>query len=149
MFAFLLLRFRSAFKVSLGDRHSDDQRDVMAYVLGRFGLQEPAERIRYITRSITYWSASDALTEELLTKGDATEMKAGAEALTFLLEYARVAPGSQPIVSVNIARLALRVGDEARARSALSAAIEEDQPVIRKRIQGDATLSRLLEEMED
>lgn len=141
MFAFFLLRYRSSF--ILGGRHSGDQRDVMAYVLGRFGLHEPAERIRYLTRSLTYWSASDGLTDQWLAKGAANEIKAGAEALTYLLEYASMAASSQGIVHVNIARLALRAGDQAIAREALSAALKKDEPLIRKRIQGDATLSRL------
>jgi hypothetical protein len=108
MFAVLLVARRGGlpFGGRLGNRHTADQRDVMAYVLERSGLGAYCQRIRYASRSLKYWALADELTEELLRNGDPAEIKQGIDAFIFLLDYAAINPDSVRLIRSNVARLA-------------------------------------------
>ncbi len=92
-------------------RHSDDQRDVTAYVLGLHGFATEATSVRQSGRPQSYWSISDYFTEQILRSGDPAMCGRAQTALDNLLEYASMASPSRALVHLNCARLALAAGD--------------------------------------
>lgn len=126
-------------------RHRDDQRDVMAFVLGAHEFYEQAQTTRSVERKLSYWSESDRLAEYCLLSGGPDTMRRGVRCLQHLLEYASMAETSELLVHFNIARLAARAGDKALAREHLTTARKGNHRVIDRRISFDEELARLVE----
>jgi|SRR5438876_4412698 len=124
-------------------RHSDDQRDVLAYVLGLNGFVREAQELRATSRTVTYWATADDLTERWLKSGDKDVIQRGLAALETLLEYAQIATPSQWLIRTAMARLAVATGDLDRARRELRLAAASKHPVILKRIDYDPNLKGL------
>jgi hypothetical protein len=125
------------------NRHHDDQRDIVAYILGINGFNEKVDMIRSSERELSYWSLADALTEQCLQKKDLEETQRVIKVLQNLLEYASIADSSCLIIHYNIARAAARVGDMAMAGTHLSQSKKGKEGFILKRISFDEVLSNL------
>ena len=132
--ALRVLRARRDKRASYTTSHSDDQRDVAAYVLNVRGLSAEAHDLRSATRRLPYWSIADELTQRALVKNDAEHTRKLLSALETLLKYAAIAETSCLLLNYNIARLYNSVGDTEHAKAALCAARKENHKVIEKRI---------------
>jgi len=122
----------------------DDQREVFAYILGVHGFLQEAQQHRLVGREETYWSIADMLTEIWIAAGDRDQAGKGVRALEDLLDYAHPADSSVNLIRLNIARLALVAGDEAKARSILAGLREKNDAQLKKRLAHDPHLAAFL-----
>ncbi len=120
--------------VGLGDKHSDEQRDVVAYVLSNNSLNSNADEIRNITRDISYWSICDLLTQKWVDSGDKELCRQGAKTLEDLVGYASINPGSLLLIQSNIARLYKEAGNESEAQKFIDEILKSNSGVIRARV---------------
>lgn len=123
--------------------HSDDQRDVTAYVLDVHGLHKEAADLRRVSRKMSYWSIADDLTQGFLDAGDNDRLKQLAEVLEELMSYGAVAETSCFLVNYNLARIHLELGNRDLARAKLDEALKDNHKVIGKRIQLIPDLNKL------
>lgn len=123
--------------------HSDDQRDILAFILGASDFHEDAAAIRNATRKRSYWSICDELTEKWLATKDLSIMERGIVALERCLDYAAIADSSKRLVQLDIARLALGKGDAELAIRHMKCARKEGDEVVEKRIAFDEALQEL------
>lgn len=128
---------------SMGNRHSGDQRDVFAYVLGLCGLSVDANFIRAWPRDLSYWSISDILADRWIEANDEKVIRSGISALTELIDYAEIHPSSGRIIQLNISRLYLALNDAPSAKRYLNLANAEGDKVIAKRVALNPTLQEL------
>lgn len=118
----------------LGDKHSAEQRDIVAYVLSTMSLNEYADEIRYIPRDISYWSICDHLTQKWINKGDKSLCIKGAESLEKLIDYARIHDQSILLIKSNIARLYKEAGEESTSQKIIDEIMLSDSGVIQTRV---------------
>lgn len=123
--------------------HHDDQRDVTAYVLDVHGLHREATDLRRVSRSISYWSIADDLTQGFLDAGDPNRLNQLAKALEDLMNYGAVAETSCFLLNYNLARIYLELGNLKLARAKLDEALKENHQVIGKRIELIPALTEL------
>jgi hypothetical protein len=71
-------------------RHRDDQRDVLAYILGAHGFYEEADWARGSERRLSYWSGADRLTEGVLRSPEKDKLQRAIKCLEALLDYAGI-----------------------------------------------------------
>jgi hypothetical protein len=116
-------------------QHSDDQRDVMAYILGATGLVEYAQEVRNIPREISYWSLSDDLTEKWLHTNNKDICLEGAKALERLIDYASMANTSVMLVHTNIASLYRFAENLEKSNQFIELAANSKHEVIKKRLE--------------
>lgn len=98
-----------------GESHSDDQRHVLAYVLGANGYVDQAHDLLHRSDSSSYWAEVDFLTNSTLASENKENSKRLINTLKALLEYASIAPVSQGIIHFNLAKLYAREGDPVEA----------------------------------
>lgn len=125
-------------------KHSDDQRDVMAYILGANGFYEEASHFRNIERDTSYWALSDYLAERCIESGDKDKIQRGIKCLSDLLSYARMSDTSELLIHYNLARLSTIIGDLKLARNHLELARKGRHRVIEMRIAFDKNISQIL-----
>ena len=118
----------------LGDKHGDEQRDVVAYILSMMSLGTYADEIRYIPREISYWSICDHLTQKWLDTGDKTKYMEGAKALEKLIDYAQINDQSILLIKSNIARLYKEAGDINKSKSIIDEILLSGSGVIQSRV---------------
>lgn len=125
-------------------RHqAEDQRDALAFTLEISGLNEDAQFIREWPRKISYWAASDTLCFKWLKDGEQDRIKMGINSLEQLIDYASIAGGSERIILLNMAKLALAIGDVSQAEKHIASARTEKDEVIEKRIQANSDLAAI------
>lgn len=129
--------------LSYTSKHSDDQRDVMAYVLGANGFYEEASHFRNIERETSYWALSDYLAERCIESGDKDKIQQGIKCLSDLLSYARMSDTSELLIHYNLSRLSAVVGDLKLARNHLELARKGKHRVIEMRIAFDKNISQI------
>jgi hypothetical protein len=115
-------------------KHKDDQRDVLAYILGNFGFIAEAKEIRLIERTISYWSLCDYLCEKWISTGDKEVCLKGARAMEQLIEYADIADTSVMLINTCIANLYKNASDNEKSAQAALNAFEVKHKVIEKRL---------------
>lgn len=118
----------------LGGSHSDDQRDITAYILDVNGLHSEAEKIRHVDRDMSYWGISDSLTQRLLDENNEDKIGKLIKSLEQLVDYASITKSSRHIVNYNLARLHARLGDKKTAKAKLEKALNGEREIITKRI---------------
>ncbi|EJL6264453.1 hypothetical protein NMS06_003456 [Vibrio cholerae] len=91
-------------------KHSGEQRDVVAYILGVNGLNLYANEIRMFPRDISYWSLADHLCEKWIDSGDKEVQRKGAASLIELIGYARIAEESITLIKTSVVRLSQESG---------------------------------------
>jgi len=124
------------------EKHHDDQRFVMAYMLRLHDFDDEADHI-LATGETSYWVQGDRLAALALRSTD-DEYRARAErVLLGLLEYAHVHPVSQGIIHYNLARIAKSRGNDNSAAAELRAAEQLIPKLLAKRLKLDATFSGL------
>jgi len=119
---------------SLGDKHSDEQRDVTAYILSVSNLGADAVEVRSIQRKIAYWSICDHLTQKWLETGDINIYRKGAIALERLIDYAGIADKSKLLIKSNIAALYKASGQSEKADNLIKEIMASKSGVIAKRV---------------
>tara|TARA_Y100000310_G_scaffold139998_1_gene139351 strand:- start:967 stop:1947 length:981 start_codon:yes stop_codon:yes gene_type:complete len=87
------------------NKHADDQRDVVSYILAAQGLREDSIEIRNYSRNISYWSICDYLTQKWMASEDKVTCLKGAQALDALIDYAAISDSSLLLIKTNIAQL--------------------------------------------
>ncbi|GBE92630.1 hypothetical protein [Nostoc cycadae] len=125
-------------------KHSDDQRDIMAYILGANGFYEEASHFRNIERDTSYWALSDYLAEKCIESGDKDKTQRGIKCLSDLLSYASMEDTSELLIHYNLSRLSAIVGDLKLARDHLELARKGRHRVIEMRISFDKNISQIL-----
>jgi hypothetical protein len=123
--------------------HSADQRDTIAYAMEAHGLPNDAAVIREWPRQLSYWAASDILCSKWIREGDREHAQRGLVSLEFLTQYAAIAEDSRRIIALNMARLALAIGDGEMAKNHLRIAREKRDLIVAKRLKNDASLTSL------
>jgi hypothetical protein len=124
-------------------KHVDDQRDVVAYILGVHGFYQEATQMRALEREISYWSLADSVTEKCLESSNSDFVQRGIRCLTSLLSYAEIEQSSQLLINYDLARLAANAGDLKLAKGYLELAQKGNHPVINMRIAFDRNLSQI------
>jgi hypothetical protein len=124
-------------------KHKDDERDIVAFILGIHGFHEEAKWARSSDRRLSYWSEADRLTEIVLQDGNKDKISKAVTCLECLLNYADVDPLEALLIHFDIARLAVATGDEASARKHLAAARGKGHEVIEKRLIMDDKVAAL------
>jgi len=120
-----------------------DQRDVFAYVLGAHKMYAEADRVRHLEHA-TYWGQADYLAEQCIGGGDPNKTRAGISCLKNLLDYEPdIAETSKLIIHYNIARMAASVSDNETVRAHLAFTKHQENPLLKKRVAADQSLSRL------
>ena len=125
--------------------HSDDQRDVVAYVLGANEFRKEAEDLRHSVRRLSYWSIVDELTERWLNTDDSEVMTRGVAVLDQLLAYASMQPSSRDLVRFNIARLLLRLGDSDRLKREIANLPTSKSALVSRRLRHNESLRQEFE----
>lgn len=141
--AMLIYLRRRTPKLFFTRSHRDDQRDVLAYVLGMHGFDEHAQLTRNSQRRLSYWAEADRLTESVLSEGDEERIRNAITCLQDLLDYAWILDTYRMLIHVDIARLAAAIGDNALARDYLKRARRRGHKVIEKRIDMDERLKSI------
>ncbi len=140
---FSAIKLKSGDKFDQGKKHSGDQRDLYAFVLSNCKLSHEAELIRAWPRDLSFWSASDILTEHWLQNIDRNTILSGITAFNELINYAEVAPSSVRILQLNAARLCLALNDIQLTRKYLADATSVKDLTISNRIKMLPSLSQL------
>ncbi|WP_322685282.1 hypothetical protein [Nostoc sp. DedQUE07] len=141
VFIYISTYFFSASKI---DKHNDDQRDIVAYILGVYGFYKEASQLRNLQREITYWSIADSVAEQCLQSGDPATVQRGIDCLSSLLSYAYIHEDSELLIKYNLARLAATTTDLKLARDYLEEARKGNNSVINMRINFDKSLSKII-----
>jgi hypothetical protein len=118
-------------------RHSDDQREVLAYLCGMHGLLAEAEHLLQMPRRTSYWAQADRLGNRGVLKEHETQRGAYKNVLADLLVYTTPADLSKGIVHYNIAKITLAAGDRAAFKQHIELAEKFGGRLIRTRIQID------------
>lgn len=118
----------------LGEKHSGDQRDIVAYVLNSMSLNREAEEVRFIARDISYWSICDHLTQKWLETEDKSVCLIGARALERLIEYAGIHDQSVLLIKSNISRLYKHANEEEKSKNLVEEVLASESGVIRFRV---------------
>jgi hypothetical protein len=121
-------------EVTRGDKHADEQRDVVAYILSVCSLGSYADEIRNIPRKISYWSICDHLTQKWLEADDVRLCENGANALERLIEYAAIADKSVLLIKSNIAKLYKAAGKLDKSQSIVDEIMASESGVIKARV---------------
>lgn len=123
-----------------------DQRGVLAFFLELNGFHKDAEVLRRLPTEQSYWSLSDWICASALKSDDPDVARRALATLEQLaqLRKERIAPFSLAIIKTNMARLALRVGDAARAKKELESAVKHRDQIVQERISLFPELSALL-----
>ena len=124
-------------------RHSDDQRQILAYVYRMNGLDAEANRLDNLPHKTTYWAESDRFSGNAIASGDPSLIRNALDTLTTLLNYCAMAEKSEAMVTYNVARLQLSLGAVDAAKDSLREALKKDKPLITKRISIDPILREL------
>lgn len=112
--------FRSRMqRIFFTKKHSDDQRDIVAFVQEMHGFHKEAQWARSSARHLTYWSEADRLTELVLRDADSERIRKAIKCLEYLLDYADIDEGSQLLIHFDLARLAIAVRTRRPAASIL------------------------------
>lgn len=127
--------------------HSDDQREVFAYILSINGLHDAANDARNSPRSLSYWSHADAVTEQCLKTNSPDQIQKGIKAFKDLMYYAAVAETSRMLINFDVAWLAASIGDVDTARVHLKRALVVNHEVIKKRISFEPRLVQIAREI--
>lgn len=149
--AAFLLTYGRVFRTILGhpalfsDKHLDDQRQVMAYLLGAHGLYPEAERVRTLANDTSYWAQSDGLAELCIESGDKAKISKGINCLRALIEYADINQTYGKLIHFNIARMCVAADDLESAKKHLALARSPRHEVVEKRIRFSDALSKLLD----
>jgi hypothetical protein len=134
---------RRRLSVTGDGRHSDDQRQILAYVYRMNGLDAEANRLDNFPQKTTYWAESDRFSGNAITSGDPSLIRNAVETLTTLLDYCAMAETSEAIVTYNLARLHLSLGTVDTAKDCLKEALRKDKPLISRTISIDPILRDL------
>lgn len=134
LIAFVSISFK---RKLLFSRHSDDQRDIVAFIAGKYGFSQEADKIRFADRRLSYWGVSDYLTEQCVNSGDEKTIERGINALCDLVNYAGIAEGSQLIIHFNIAKLYCELNNSEKIKEHISKAKVDSNKILQKRIQLD------------
>jgi hypothetical protein len=124
-------------------KHSDDQREILAYLCGLCNLNEEAERLLSLPGETSYWAQADRFATKAVasTKDEARKYKA---VLKGLLEYAGLASSSEGIVCYDIARIAAAHGELDEARKYLQLAKPKMGRLLETRLKLDLNLAGLV-----
>ena len=125
--------------------HSDDQRDIVAYVLGANEFRREAEDLRHSVRRLSYWSIVDELTERWLNTDDSEVMTRGVAVLDQLLAYALMHQSSKYLVRFNIARLLLRLEDSDRLKREIANLPASKFSLVSRRLRHNESLRKEFE----
>lgn len=129
-----LLRRKFFPQIGYTSQHSDDPRDVVAYILGISGLIDEAKEIRMIDRDISYWSICDYLSEKWISEGDKEKCLLGAQTLEKLIDYASISDTSEMLVHTCISNLYKKASNSEKSNAAAHKAFETRHKVIEKRL---------------
>ncbi len=126
------------------------QRDIFCEALSLEGMLTESMELRKREDTQTYWGLSTELTDNWLSTDDSEKQHRGIDVLKAVLEIAvDIYATSERIVQLNIARLALRVGDEDEAKQHLKRALEGPNiHSISLRLQRDKALKQLAESVQ-
>lgn len=103
-------------------RHSDDQRQILAYLCDIRGLEKDSEQYRRMPSRISYWSEADRFASLAIKKPRSDEAVKRRKVLEDLLAYAEIESTSEAIVHYDIARIANAQGVPREAREHLAQA---------------------------
>jgi hypothetical protein len=140
----ILARSRLA-GIALG-RQFDDQEDVLAYIYSLNGFVDEADDIIRSPRRLKYWAEADMLTQRSLVSKNPDTIRRAIKTLTDLLSYGSIAASSISIIRLDIARLAVELGESDTARQCLREAMKGGDQVIRERLRLDPKLGALASE---
>ena len=118
----------------LGDKHSDEQRDVVAYVLSISELGKFADEIRNIPRKISYWSICDHLAQKWIETEEIELINKGAIALEKLIDYASINANSILLIKSNIAKLYKKSGNSDKSQAIVDEIMASESGVIKARV---------------
>ncbi|MCP4262121.1 MAG: hypothetical protein GY774_32165 [Planctomycetes bacterium] len=133
-------------KVVLSEKHSGDQRNILAYLCNLFGLNDEEERYRNLTYKVEYWSESDKLAMSAIESKSPDYRSKIDKLLRELPQYASMSDDSEAIVYYNIARVAAANSDSAVKEQYLKKANAIVPNIISKRLDIDSFSKHLLED---
>lgn len=129
---------------SFSARHGADQRGVLAYLCGLYGLKDEQMYYRGFQAKVEYWSEADRLTDMAIESTDAQKAHSVIQTLLVLIDYASMASDSVAIVHYDIARLAAHLKDENLVTEHFRKARRLAPGLIKKRLDIDKTTRSLL-----
>lgn len=127
------------------DKHSGDQRNILAYLCSLFGLKDEEERYRSLNYKVEYWSESDRLAMSAIESKSPDYAQKIDKLLRELTQYVSMADNSEAIVYYNIARIAAARGDSQAKEQFMKMANSIAPKIIARRLDMDAFSKQLLE----
>lgn len=118
-------------------RHSDDQRQILAYLHRLHGLSTEAERLLSQSHATSYWAEADRMGQLAVHAQNEEIRDKYKSVLSALLEYAVVSKSSQAIIRYNLARIALASNQTSEASARLKEASALSPKLIARRIHLD------------
>lgn len=110
---FISLLTRSVIKSKgIGEKHSDDQEKVIAYLCGIYNLDKQVDRLLSLPNKASYWSEADRLTSIAIKSNSKDLISKIRDLLCDLLQYGEIADSSKGIIYFNIAKLEKKLANE-------------------------------------
>jgi hypothetical protein len=132
-------------KILPSEKHSGDQRNILAYLCNLFKLNEEEEKYRSLNYKVEYWSESDKLAMSAIESKSSDYSLKIDKLLRELTQYASMSDDSEAIVYYNIARVAAARGEHAIKDQYLKKASGIAPTIIAKRLDIDSFSKQLLE----
>jgi hypothetical protein len=121
----------------IGEKHSDDQEKVIAFLCGIHNLDKQVDRLLSLPNKASYWSEADRLTAIAINSNTKDNLEKVRDVLTDLLEYAKISDSSKGIIYYNIARLEKHLLNETASNEFLEKAKKEIPKLLETRMKLD------------
>lgn len=134
----LTLLTRSIIKSKgVGVKHSDEQNKTIAFIYGIHNLDKQAEHLLSRPNRASYWSESDRITSNAINSNDKEQISKVKNALTDLLNYAKIADSSRGIIYYNLARIEKFSGNNEKSEEYLAKSKNEIPKLLETRVKMD------------
>lgn len=128
--------FRKIFRLE-SSKHSEDQRQILAYVCGIHNLDAEVERYLNMPSEVSYWAESDRFSMLAVKNPAGEDSERRKQVLKDLLEYTQVHRSSAGIVHYNIARIAKAQGKDEEANDHIEKAKRLIPRLLKSRVELD------------
>lgn len=138
-FVTILTLFTRSFIKSrgIGNKHSDEQNKTISFVYGIHNLDKEAERLLSKPNKASYWSEADRLTSNAINSKDKDQINKVKNALSDLLDYAKIADSSRGIIYYNLARIEKHLGNDEKSEEYLNKSKKEIPKLLETRVKID------------